>query len=255
MKTALYVAWRNQVELHQGWGPVGRLELEDGVYRFFYTKGATTLEGFNPFPEMPSLDNVYESNELFPLFANRLLGEQRPEYDQFLKWGGFSPNSQPDPILILGVTEGKKATDSVEVFPCPMPDVEGCYFNKFFVHGLRWMSDHVLKRIASLEPNEKLYMMLDLQNEYDTNAVAIRTDTDRATLGYVPRYLAAEVWELFRSCKVSFVELFVEQVNHDAPLQQRLLCRMHACWPDGFEPCSGDDFQPIRTDVSASCRQ
>jgi len=134
-----------------------------------------------------------------------------------------------------------------------MPSSNGCYFNKFFVHGLRWMNAEVLKRIASLQANERLYLMLDLQNPYDANAVAIRTDTDRAMLGYVPRYLAAEVWELCRSCDVSFIELFVEQVNHDAPLQQRLLCRMNACWPEGFEPCSGEAFQPITSDVSATC--
>lgn len=253
MKTALYVAWRHQAELHQGWGPVGRLEHDDGIYRFYYTQGARTLEGFRPFPEMPNFDEVYESNELFPLFANRLLGKQRPEYERFLRWGGFEPNSQPDPILVLGVTEGKKATDSVEVFPCPVPTSDGCYFNKFFIHGLRWMNADTLKRIVSLEPNEKLYLMLDLQNPYDANAVAIRSDTDRAMLGYVPRYLATEVWDLCRSCDLSFIELFVEQVNLDAPLQQRLLCRMNACWPDGFEPCSGEAFQPIRSDVSASC--
>ena len=40
MKTALYVAWRHQAELHQGWGSVGRLEHDDGDYRFYYTRGA-----------------------------------------------------------------------------------------------------------------------------------------------------------------------------------------------------------------------
>ena len=90
MKTALYVAWRLQAELHQGWGPVGRLEHDDGIYRFYYTRGARTLEGFKPFTEMASFDEVYESNELFPLFANRLLGKQRPEYERFVRWGGFA---------------------------------------------------------------------------------------------------------------------------------------------------------------------
>lgn len=253
MKSALYVAWRNQIELHQGWGPVGRLEYDDGLYRFYYTRGARTLEGFKPFLEMPDLEEVYESDELFPLFANRLLGEQRPEYEQFLRWGGFAPHSQPHPISILGVSEGKKATDSVEVFPCPVP-VDGCYLNKFFVHGMRWMSRNTLQRVTHLEVNEKLFLMLDLQNPYDANAVAIRTEADRMMLGYVPRYLAAEVWELFRKCDTKFIELYVDRVNHDAPLQQRVLCRMRACWPDGFEPCDGEAFQPIRSDVSASCR-
>lgn len=239
--------------MHQGWGPVGRLELENGVYRYFYTHGATSLNGFKPFPEMPGLDDVYESNELFPLFANRLLTKQRPEYEAFLGWGGFNSQTPPDPILILGVTEGKKATDSVEVFPSPVPDSQGCYFNKFFVHGLRWINPASLKRIESLEKAERLFLMPDIQNPYDENAVAIRTDKDRTMLGYVPRYLAADVSELCGTCDLNFIELFVEQVNRDAPLQQRLLCRMHACWPNDFRPCSGPAFQPIPASVSASC--
>ncbi|HEV3417251.1 MAG TPA: hypothetical protein VG056_10570 [Pirellulales bacterium] len=43
------------------------------------------------------------------------------------------------------------------------------------------------------------------------------------------------------------------RVNPDAPLQNRVLCRMRGCWPDGFQPCSGDDFLPIPADVPARC--
>jgi hypothetical protein len=42
-------------------------------------------------------------------------------------------------------------------------------------------------------------------------------------------------------------------VNRDAPLQQRLLCRMQSCWPDDFQPCSGHEFQPIAAGVAARC--
>ena len=138
MTTALFVAWRGG-QPHRGWGPVGRLEHDGGVYRFCYTQGARTLRGFQPFPQMGDLEQVYESEELFPLFANRLLSPNRPEYEAYLRWGGFEPGTQPDPIAILGVTEGKRETDSIEVFPCPAPDADGCYLNKFFLHGLRWM--------------------------------------------------------------------------------------------------------------------
>ena len=115
----LFVAWRGDDPQH-GWGPVGRLEYDEGVYRFSYTRGARTLIGFRPFPEMSDLDRIYESNELFPLFANRLLSRSRQEYEAFLLWGGFDPNNPPDPIAILGVTEGIRQTDSIEVFPCPV---------------------------------------------------------------------------------------------------------------------------------------
>lgn len=250
--TALFVTWRG-VDAHRGWGPVGRLEHDGGLYRFCYTQGARTLPGFEAFPQMNDFEQVYETEELFPLFANRLLSRKRPEYEAYLRWGGFKPGSQPDPIAILGVTEGKRETDSVEVFPCPIPDAEDCYLNKFFLHGLRWMPREAHQRILSLTENEPLLVMLDVCNPSDVNAVAIRTDSERTMIGYVPRYLAHDVWELLRRCEPDFIELFVQQVNRDAPLQQLVLCRMHACWPDDFRPCSGEAFQPIPVGVSAKC--
>jgi hypothetical protein len=248
---ALFVAWRPAAP-HEGWRPVGRLEHEHGLYRFFYTKGAKK-PGFRPFAQMEQLAQVYESEELFPVFANRLLSESRPEYEDFLRWGGFDVANPPDPIVILGVTEGLRQTDAVEVFPCPQPDGEGCYLNKFFLHGIRWMPDAALERMANLQEEERLKLMLDVQNEYDRNAVAVRTDADRMLIGYFPRYLAHDVWQLVNRCDVDFIKLFVERVNRDAPLQNRVLCRMHACWPVGFVPCSGEDFEPIPTNVSARC--
>lgn len=248
---ALFVAWRPAAP-HEGWRPVGRLEHEHGLYRFFYTQGAKK-PGFRPFAQMDQLDQVYESEELFPVFANRLLSESRPEYEDFLRWGGFDAANPPDPIVILGVTEGLRQTDAIEVFPCPQPDGEGCYLNKFFLHGIRWLPDAALERIGRLNEEERLRLMLDVQNEYDRNAVAVRTDVDRMLIGYFPPYLAHDVWQLVNRCDVDFIKLFVERVNRDAPLQNRVLCRMHACWPEDFVPCSGEDFEPIPANVSARC--
>jgi hypothetical protein len=231
---------------------VGRLEHDNQLYRFWYTAGARK-PGFRPFPGMDSLEAVYESEELFPLFANRLLSESRPEYEAYLRWSGFEPGATPDPIVVLGVTEGIRQTDAVEVFPCPTPDADGCYFNKFFLHGIRWMPNVAVERIDKLQTGERLKLMPDLQNEHDPQAVAVRTETERMLIGYVPRYLAHDVWQLVQQCDLDFVNLYVDRVNRDAPLQNRVLCRMRACWPPGFEPCSGDDFAPIPASVPAKC--
>jgi hypothetical protein len=247
MDNALFVAWRAGDDSHGQWGPVGRLEKGDSGYRFVYTRGATTLEGFRPFPGMEALEAVYESDELFPLFANRLLGRSRPEYEAFLVWGGFDPDHPPDPIALLGVTEGRRVTDAIEVFPCPAPDVEGCYVAKFFLHGVRWMDSSAWERIAKLERGEQLALMLDVMNPYDPHAVAVRTCSvqGRMLLGYVPRYLAYDIRELCLNCEPDFIRLTVERVNADAPLQHRLLCRVNACWPDGFYPCGREEFKPL----------
>jgi hypothetical protein len=202
---------------------------------------------------MESLDEVYESVDLFPLFDNRLLKESRPEYEAYLRWSGFEPGEAPDPIVVLGVTEGIRQTDAVEVFPCPTQDAYGCYLNKFFLHGIRWMAPAGILRINALQDGERLTLIPNPQNEYDPQAVGVWTETAPTQIGYVPRYLAAEVNNLAQVCCPDFIELYVHRVNRDAPLQNRVLCRMHACWPDGFEPCSGEDFAPIPAGMPARC--
>src|SRR5205823_4974974 len=137
--------------------------------------GARTLPAFQSFPGMPDLETVYDSETLFPIFANRLLSESRPEYDAYLAWGGFDPNNPPDPLAILGVTEGIRQTDQLEVFPCPAPDAGGCYLTKFFLHGLRWVPPAALERVGRLRPGENLALMLDTSSPFDPLAVAVRT--------------------------------------------------------------------------------
>lgn len=247
---SLFVAWRSGEEA--GWGPVGRLEFDGQLYRFYYVRGAQSLKGFRPFTGMDDLDQVYESDELFPLFANRLLSKARREYDDFLRWGGFDPNDPPDPIAILGVTEGIRQTDAIEVFPCPVPDAEGCYSNKFFLHGIRWQGQAAVDRIGKLRPGEELVVTPDEANQADRMAVGVYT-SDGMKIGYVPRYFAHDVRKLMAGCGGDFIELFVELVNPDAPLQHRVLCRLQACWPEGFEPCAGEAFMPIPAGVSARC--
>src|SRR5207249_5706550 len=87
----------------------------------------------------------------------------------------------------------------------------------------------------------------DPMNEFDPYAVAVRTSDrkDRYLIGYVPRYLARDVQRLLSECEPRVIELVVERVNRGAPLQQRLLCRMRACWPEGFQPCGDPAFLPI----------
>lgn len=252
MMNALFVAWRSGGTDNGPWGPVGRLERDGEIYRFWYTRGARTLAGFHPFSQMDEFEQVYESDDLFPLFSNRLLSPSRPEYDAFLRWSGFDPNNPPDPLVILGVTEGLRQTDSVEVFPCPVPDADGCYLNKFFLHGVRWMPPAAHQRLENLGRDEALYVMTDPCNPFDENAVAVRTE-DRFLIGYVPRYLAHDVHKLLGECEPEFIEVRVQCVNPSAPLQQRLLCRMNACWPDGFQPCDEESFLPIPSDVPTKC--
>ncbi|MCU0713271.1 MAG: HIRAN domain-containing protein [Pirellula sp.] len=242
MNPCLYVAWRAEAPASV-WGPVGRLSFADGVYRFCYTKGAMTLQGFTPFHGMEHLDHIYESRRLFPLFDNRLLPKSRPEYRRYLEWSGFDPDDPPEPLVLLGRTEGRKVTDSVEVFPQPMPDSHGLYVNYFFAHGVRYHLPNATSVLENMQRGDSLEMRLQPLNQADSNAVSIVSSG--TPLGYIPRYLAIDVTRLIKECPQQTVRLAVEQINADAPTQQRLLCRLNACWPAGFQPCQGESFEPL----------
>lgn len=249
MSKVLYVAWRsskNEDNTSQ-WGPVGRLDNELGHYRFVYTKGAKKLNGFTPFPGMSDMKQVYESNDLLPVFHNRMLSRSRPEYRDFLEWGGFNSEQPPNPLDLLGITEGLRATDTLELFPCPQPDANNQYDIKFFLHGIRYMPDAVHNEIRRLDSGEKLGFMFDVSNDFDPYAVAIRTCSprNRLLLGYMPCYLARDVKVLFGNFQAQNIHLEVARVNPNAPMQQRLLCHMNSPWPESFFPCEGEEFQPI----------
>jgi hypothetical protein len=204
---------------------------------------------------MDDLNQVYESEDLFPLFSNRLLSSSRPEYESYLRWGGFEAGKQPDPIAILSITGGIRQTDSIEVFPCPVPDENGGYQNKFFLHGIRWLAQESIKRISLLKPEEPLLFMPEPANQYDPFAVAVKTNVEHRLIGYVPRYLASDVRQLLSQCDPEFIELTIDRLNSDAPLQQRVLCRMRSCWPDEFKPCQGEEFHPIPAEMADLCSE
>jgi hypothetical protein len=251
MSNVVYVAWRSPAAPEHKWGPVGRLDTELGHFRFVYTEGARLLEGFEPFPGMPGLSEVYESDELLPVFKNRMLSKSRPEYKEFLKWSGFDPAIPPEPLALLGVTEGKRETDFIEIFPCPCKAYGNRLDLKFFLHGIRHMPSDAQREAGKLTSGERLGLMLDISNPHDKNAVAIRTcpatelNRRRYLIGYLPRYLARDVHGLAKTINSDDLNLTVEQVNEGAPFQQMLLCRLDSIWPEEFCPCDGEEYSPI----------
>ncbi len=251
MNPSLFIAWRSGTPERGEWSPVARLDRECDGYRFAYTQGARMLAGFRPFPGLPDLNEVYRSNELFPMLANRLLSRSRPEYEAWLTWGGFDPQQAPEPLAVLGVTEGIRQTDALEVFPCPAPDAGGNYRTRFFLHGLRHAAPEVLERLGELRAGAKLRLELENDNARDPRAVAVLFDgAQRLRLGYVPRYLARDARTLVDRGGMQAIDLRVDRINPAAPLQMRVLCSLSAPWPREFAPCTASEFQPIAS-VSA----
>lgn len=247
----LFVSWQDPEK--RRWYPVGQLTYNKPFYRFVYTAGAKEAGNFSPFFGMRQLESIYESEELFPIFANRLLSDSRPEYSKLINW--LSLGTQDiDPFVILSLTGGVRKTDSVEIFPCPAVTPDGNYELKFFSRGLSHEPEATQKRVNQLKNGEKLFLMKDVQNEYDRHALVLRTDDPVSIVGYCPRYLAHDLNVLLEKNGRKNLLITVEKVNLDAPYQMRLLCKVVSPWPENFRACSTELYRPLSTELKAdSC--
>ena len=242
----LVVTWQDASS--RRYFPVGRLchtESPTGAYVFGYTRGVYEARdyGFRPFPAFPNVKENYRSVELFPFFANRLIPKSRDDCREFITSLGLDPDTASQ-FEVLARSGGRRTTDSVEIIAFPEKDDEGKYLTYFFLsHGLRHMPDFAEEHVGELSPRDRLYMMHDLQNQVDPDALLLRTENN-CPVGFIPRHLLADTWELLN--RKEEVIVWVEKINPSPfPVQQRVLCRMDVSAPDGFSPCSGEAYQSI----------
>ena len=177
--------------LGPGWAP----DQGQGQYRFVYTRGCRTMPDFAAFGRLTDLNAEYVSEELFPLFSNRVLAKARPEYPRYRDWLGLAPGDT-DALDELGRTGGIRATDRLEVIPCPEPTEDGRYEIRFFTRGLRHLQPESRAGVEGLSAGERLFLMRDDQNERDPLALLMRTGDPIRLAGYVPRYYTDDVRRL-----------------------------------------------------------
>lgn len=236
----LYVAWQDKDS--REWVPVAILESSDRGYKLQYTKGAKRCRGFTGLGRMDALDHIYYSETLFPFFQNRMINKSRPEYQTYLKWLGLNELTG-DPISILAITGGLRATDSFELIPSPQR-IGNQITVDFFPRGLRHMPEGTQEMIADIQPQARLLLLKDIQNPKDANAILLRTNEPNALVGYMAKYYCTGLGHLL-SKDANSVVVSVKKVNLDAPLNMRLLCTLNAQAPLDFEflECESD-FQP-----------
>lgn len=241
----LFLAWQDPKK--KKLFPIGRLISLDKYYQFNYTKGALIAKKESYFHELasfPSLEKVYISEELFPVFSNRLLPRSRPEYKNYLKWMSIV-QGEDNPMLLLARSGGKRVTDNLQVFSSPQLDENGNYFVHFFAEGMEGLSKDSLKSIESLSIGEKL-LVSEIQNSGDRKVALVKCSNEikeTQILGYLPGFLLENLAGVLgeRSMHVS-----VEGINlPPAPLQFRLLCRMTFAQQANYHPFTSEIYQPI----------
>lgn len=254
MKT-LFLAWQAARPIQEGgaasraWYPIGRLEAsaDRQRYRFAYTRGAErahTEAGFAPLESFPTLGQVYEDDELFPLFQNRLVSARRGDYRDFVERLALDP-ANADPMEVLALSEGRRQTDHLEVFPMLAPRRDGSFTCRFFVHGWRHVNAHSQARLLALREGEALQVALELNNPKTGPAVQIETANDYHMLGWAPRYLVTDLLKAMAESAGSIAARVVRLNADPAPPNQRVLVELSGRFAEGYKPMSGLDFQPL----------
>ena len=242
---ALFLAWQDKDGSRQ-WFPVGRLDadLRQPSFRFRYTGGAERAQkevGFLPAVDFPELREDYRSPDLFPLFKNRVMARGRPDFGDYLKT--LDLEDQADPVEILSVDGGYRATDAFEVFPKIEKGADGGFRCRFFLHGWRHVNHGARKRLDILQVDERLYVTLELTNPVAGVAVQLQT-LDYHVIGWAPRYLVHDLMMAMAQNPEEYAAHVVRLNPLPAPSTQRLLIELTGNWGD-HEPMADGDFVPL----------
>lgn len=237
----LYVTWRHPSGSIVPVGLLSQMPDSDGTrYEFAYLKRAEQTDSFETLPGLPDLHRRYRSDRLFPVFANRQMPRERPDYDAFVT--RLHLDVEADPFVVLARSEGRRATDRIEVFAEPVRS-DDQLVTLFFARGLRHLTG-ACEAVQTLEPGDHLVLRDEPTNQFNPRAILLSSITDEV-VGHVPDYLVDTIHQL-RDLDATPIDVTVEHVNDSrtAP-HMRLLCRLSAPWPDGYEPLSGPDFLPL----------
>jgi len=131
----LYLAWQEPDSRRVV--AIARLLKLNGDYEFAYINAVeeATRQGFQPLLSFPDLSTVYITSDLPPLFTNRLMPKSRPDFPGYITELGLTAE-QAKPFAVLARSEGRRATDSLEVFSGPLPFADG-YEGFFLARGVR----------------------------------------------------------------------------------------------------------------------
>ncbi len=233
---ALIVAWQHPVT--RAIAPIGLLGHVNGKYTFVYLKDAPNVTGFRPLLGFPDFAQQYVSEHLFPIFSQRVMSTNRPDYAHYLDLLQLA--SDASPLRILGRSGGRREGDSLFLVQKPSTESDGSSRAVFFVHGVRHVAG-ASERITTLRRGDELLLQPMPNNRVNARAL-LATAKDSSPVGYVPDLLLDYVHNLMT---VSDPKLTVRHCNNDdSPPNLRLLVECAGYLPAGYVPFSGAEWAP-----------
>lgn len=211
MKNEMWLIWK-QPETRRRY-KVGSLTYDAEKYTFQYVNPELddALEaGFFYFPGFEDLNKKYVNDDLFLNVETRLPNSSRKDYLEILNT--YDLNKNASKLEILKATRGRLITDNYEFVPAfDASKIE------FDVAGTRYCTN-VRKYANLIQVNDKLDLVLDSGNDYDSNAIKVILNKDGKSyhLGYVPRYYSKELSDLLKR-GVSYSAM-IQGVNFESKL-------------------------------------
>jgi hypothetical protein len=237
----LAVAWQHPES--RAIRPVGILQLAGHVYSYYYVRAVREVVDFRPFIGFPDLYGRYESDYLFPIFAQRVMDPGRPDYERYVD--SLDLTQEASPWEQLARSEGRRAGDTIILFPEPRVDADGSTYGTFLVHGLRHATEPpelIEERLRGVRQGDRLWLKDEPTNPVNPEAIQV-ANADGEVLGWVPDMLLGYV-RCVRS--QGDPEVHVVQINGpDAPMHMRLLARLSGRAPDGYRAFGGPDWEPL----------
>lgn len=250
----LLVLWQHPID--RSIAVVGRLQYDGATYIFGYTRSSASLEGFRGLPGLRDFGRLYESDQLFPVFAQRTMDPSRPDYSGYLSSLGLV-GSTATPLEQIIHSGGRRAADTIQLMEVPQTS-QGRLRGTFLVNGVRHIPQQELglaptKRIVSGTEHESALRRLVsgdrlrlLPEPYNTvnNAAILLASPDGIPLGWVPNALVGGVQKLIQAGEP---EVKVLRANGpDAPPHLRIIVDLEAS-SFGGSPFEEDDWKFIGT--------
>lgn len=104
----LVVAWQHPEE--RSIQPVGFLTRDRDVYKFAYIRNALAVRDFRPLLGFEDLHRSYQTQDLFPLFAQRAMDARRPDYQRYVQTLGLE--GDPSPWEQIARSQGRREGDT-----------------------------------------------------------------------------------------------------------------------------------------------
>lgn len=253
-ETELLVVW--QQPSTRAMIPVGVLRFDGETYTFEYLRNVVDIEEFRPLLGFRDLTTTYRSEELFPLFRERVLDQTRPDFVRVLDELSLDPASAT-PWEQLVRSGGSSEGDTLQVTPFPYESPEG-WTCTALAAGVRYLAKKTVETadgrtrlysdvelealLGSLTTGQPLRVIAEIGNDYDVDAQLFFTEHDEP-VGYLPDWLAKLTAP--RLNDGTSVRAVVERVNGiSSGWHLRVLVSLHV----------GEPFADLRSRIDATTR-